>query len=254
MENISLERKEGIAKIVLNRPEALNALNTPLLSELAGALEEVEKDPQTKVAIITGAGRAFSAGMDMKEVSRVEEGLPRRIELAWEISQKIEGMSKPVIAMVNGYCYTGALELIMHCDMIIASESAVFADTHARYGLIHGWGGTQHLPRLIGTMKAKELLFASEPVTAAEAERIGLVNKVVPAGKLEEFTKELAGKIIKNSETSVKAIKSLVNRGIRMNLKEGLKLEASEYKHRQLEGIISPGRKERLEAFLEKER
>lgn len=249
MKNIFVEKERGIAKIVLNRPDVLNALNSSLLSELVAAIEETEQDMETKVVIITGAGRAFSAGMDLKEVSSAEQGLPRRIKLAWEIFQKIEGMSKPVIAMVNGYCYTGALELVMHCDIIIASEDAVFADTHARYGLVHGGGGTQLLPRLIGAMKAKELLFTSEPISAFEAERIGLVNKVVPASKLEESTKELAEKIMQNSTTSIKAIKSLVNRGTKLSLEQGLELEASEYKHSQSEGVTSSEKKERLKAF-----
>ena len=144
--------------------------------------------------------------------------------------------------MVNGYCLTGALEAFMACDVIIASETAIFGDTHAKWGLRPTWGGSQRLPRAIGAMKAKELAFTADMLSAQEAERIGLINKVVPADKLEEATKELAEKMLSNSRGSIAAYKYLIDQGMKADLATGLKLEA--------EAIITiEDTQERLQSF-----
>ena len=229
-ESLLLEKKKGVAKIVLNRPQVLNALSTKLLLELKEALQQLEKDDEVQVVVITGAGKAFCAGRDLKELSSLTgEELGKAASPGLEVCQTIGELQKPVIAAVNGFCYTGGLELVIHCDMIIASESAVFADTHTRYGLLHDWEGSQLLIRLVGLMKAKEIIFTSEPITAKEAERIGLVNRVVPAEKLEEAVDELAERIIRNSQASIKVLKKTMNRGMKLDLGAALELEASEH-------------------------
>lgn len=246
-QHIIVEKKDGIAKIVLNRPQVLNAMNLQMLSELVVALEEADRDEDVRVIVLTGAGRAFSAGRDMKEVGTTDFRPGRR---AYET---IENLKKPVIAAVNGYCYTGAVELVLCCDMIVASEGAIFGDTHARYGLVHGGGGTQRLPRLLGLMKAKELMLTCEPITAQEAERIGLVNKVVPADKLEEAVEDLARKIMNNSSTSIATIKSLANQSARLDLAAGLELERAAYQAHREKGLAEDSQ-ERLRAFLGRNR
>lgn len=240
---IILEKKNAIAKITLNKPHTLNAIDEELLSELIVALGDVEKDDSVNVVILTGAGRAFSAGRDL---SGILEG---REKPGGARYKALEDLSKPVIAAVNGYCFTGSLELVMCADIIIASENAVFGDTHARFGIIPGGGQTQRLPRQIGSKKAKELLFTCDTISATEAERIGMVNKVVPPEKLEEAALEMAEKILKNVPETVRAIKSLVNKGMKTDLETGLKIEARAHK-----GPISPteeGRK-RIVALLSK--
>ena len=240
---IILEKKNGIARITLNRPQALNALDEELLSELVTALDDIEKDDSVNVVILTGAGRAFSAGRDLNGVMEGREWV------GGSRYKALEDLSKPVIAVVNGHCFTGSFELAMCADIIIASENAVFGDTHARFGITPGGGQTQRLPRQVGAKKAKELLFTCDTISASEAERIGIVNKVVPPDKLEEAALEMAGKILKNTPEAVKAIKSLVNKGMKTDLETGLKMEAEMHK-----GPITPtgeGRR-RIADLLEK--
>jgi enoyl-CoA hydratase/carnithine racemase len=240
---IILEKKDRIAKITLNRPDALNALDEELLTELIAAIDDIENDDSINVVILTGAGRAFSAGRDLKGILEGKE---------WPAGARykaLEELSKPVIAAVNGYCFTGSFELAMCADIIIASENAVFGDTHARFGIIPGGGQTQRLPRQIGAKKAKELLFTCDTISAVEAEQLGIVNKVVPPEKLEEAAMEMAGKILKNVPEALRTIKSLVNNGMKTDLETGLKMEAETHK-----GPISPtaeGR-ERIAAYLKK--
>lgn len=240
---IILEKKDGIAKITLNRPGALNALDEELLSELVAALDDIEKDDSVNVVILTGAGRAFSAGRDLKGV------LEGREWVGGSRYKALEDLSKPVIAAVNGHCFTGSFELAMCADIIIASENAVFGDTHARFGITPGGGQTQRLPRQIGPKKAKELLFTCDTISASEAERIGIVNKVVPLEKLEEAAMEMATKILKNIPAGVSTIKSLVNKGMKTDLETGLKMEAEMHK-----GPITPTEegRGRMSALLEK--
>jgi enoyl-CoA hydratase/carnithine racemase len=228
-ENIVVEKKEGIAKITLNRPQVLNALNQQTFSEIQAALEDIGRDDSVGVVLITGAGRAFSAGLDIKALSGRGGGGDVGVEinrLARGAIEAIESLPKPVIAVVNGYCLTGALEVALACDMIIASENAIFGDTHAKWGLRPTWGLSQRLPRAVGVMKAKELSFTAETISAKEAERIGLINKVVPPEKLEEAAKELAEKMLSNSRGSLAAYKTLINQGMKVDLVTGLKIEA----------------------------
>lgn len=249
LETIIVEKKDGVANITLNRPQVLNALNGQMLSELIMALDDIEKDDGIGAVVITGAGRAFSTGMDLRDIRARREG---EFVQPPPVGRAMENLSKPIIAAVNGFCYTGALELVQCVDIIIASENATFADTHARYGMFHGWGGTQRLPRIVGSMRAKELLLTCEPISAKEAERIGLVNRVVPHDRLKEATQELAQRIVANSPRSVAAIKSAVNRGMKMELSAGLDMESAEYVCFQRNEAAMRERRERVQAFLER--
>jgi enoyl-CoA hydratase len=247
-ENLIYEKKDGVARLTINRPSAMNAITAALLSEMKAAVLEAGKDNEVKVIVITGTGRAFSAGVDLISLGerKLERGKvgPILDDPARELIDTIQVVPKVVIAMVNGFCFTGALEIVLGCDLIIASEEAKLGDTHARWGLRPTWGMTQRLPRTIGILKARELSFTADMITGREAERIGLVNMAVPADKLEETVQELIKKIMANSLESLAAIKYLYNRGIRDTLEKGLALEAeSEFDIRDTEERLASFRK-----------
>jgi len=249
-ENLLYQKDGGIARLTIDRPEVMNALNPALLLEIKAAVQDAGKDDNVGVIVLTGAGRAFSAGVDLETLKecRLERGRvgPILDDPGWALINTIQAVPKVVIAMVNGYCFTGALEIVLACDLIIASEEARFGDTHARWGLRPSWGMSQRLPHTVGILKAKELSFTADMITAREAERIGLVNMVVPADKLEETVQELAEKIMANSLETVAACKYLYNHGMRDTLEKGLELEAkSDFVIRDTE--------ERLEKFRRKD-
>lgn len=225
--NIIYEKKEGLAKITLNRPDVLNALGPKTLEEISEALEDIENDISVRVVVITANGRAFCTGADLTGVASIPPDKPRDYFLRlWnKVFSAIENVSVPVIAAVNGMAYAGGLELVMVCDLAIASEEAKLSDQHANRGLIPGGGASQRLPRLIGIRKAKELLFTGDRISPAEAERLGLINKVVPADKLEEATNEMVTKLLAKSPMALKAVKKLVNRGMESSLDAGLEME-----------------------------
>lgn len=225
---IVIQKMGDIAKITLNRPERLNAINEPMRIEIYNALENLRIDDQIRVVIITGAPRireneikySFSAGWDMTQaMERPKENL--QIDLM----TYIENFEKPVIAMVNGYALGAGCELALAADFIFASENAEFGFPEVNRGFMPGWGGTQRLPRRIGLSRAKKLIFTGERVSAKEAERIGLVDVVVPVEKLEEITLGFAKKIAAQAPLAIKCIKEVMNRGIEMDLQSGLKLE-----------------------------
>jgi len=236
-----LETSEGIAKIKLNVPP-LNAVNEELLDELASLCEELDKDDAVHVVIITGAGKTFSAGRELTGILEGREypGGPRYASL--------EKLTKPVIAAVKGYCFTGSFELAMCADIIIASEDAVFGDTHARFGITPGGGQTQRLPRLIGSRKAKELLFTCKRLSAKEAEDLGIVNKVVSPKTLEEEAEKMAKEILKNIPETISKIKVLMNQSMNSPLEEGLKMEADAHQGKPI--TPTPEGRKRIEDFL----
>jgi enoyl-CoA hydratase/carnithine racemase len=225
-ETLIVETTGPIVKITLNRPNTLNALNPMLLRELGDVLGEIAGNEAVNAVILTGAGRAFCAGVDIKSMdeSGEESSAEGRTKLALKIIDTVENMTTPVIAAVNGFCLTGGLELAIACDIIVASETAKFGDTHAKWGLTPIWGGSQRLPRIVGAMKAKELVFTGDIISADEARKIGLANNVVAPEKLDEAVMEMAKKICDNSPYSVRAQKSLINKGLMMNLADGLKM------------------------------
>jgi enoyl-CoA hydratase/carnithine racemase len=228
--NIILEKKDGIATITLNRPDALNALDVATLLEIQRVLDDIRNDDTIGVVVLTGVGRAFSTGVDLKSIGglKIEGGnVGGEINAAARgVIQTMEELPKPIIAMVNGFCLTGALEIAMGCDMIIASENSRFGDTHVRWGFRPTWGLSQKLPRAVGIMKAKELSFTAEMISAPEAERIGLITKVVTADELEPTVRALAESMLRNSRDAIAAYKALMNRGFREDLATGLKIEA----------------------------
>lgn len=225
--NIVFEKKGGLAKITLNRPDVLNALDPKTLEEIGAACDDIENDISVRVAVITANGRAFCTGADLTGIASIPPDKPRDYFLRlWnKVFSAIENLSVPVIAAVNGMAYAGGLELVMVCDLAIASEGAKLSDQHANRGLVPGGGASQRLPRLIGVRRAKELLYTGDRITPAEAERLGLVNKVVPADKLEEATDELVSKLLSKSPMALKAVKKLVNRGMESSLDAGLEME-----------------------------
>ncbi len=182
-QTVVLERHPaGYAVLMLNRPEKLNALSMELRGELVAAIEELRRDPAVRVLILTGAGRAFCAGLDLNELSKAESNSARAFELdAVAALLKFEG---PVIGAINGVAATGGFEIAMACDILLVSTEAQFVDTHAKVGLLPGWGLSVRLPRRIGLHRAKELAFTARFVSAAEAADWGLVNRVVPPEEL----------------------------------------------------------------------
>ena len=237
--SIIVERADRIAKIILNRPQVLNALNTAIRQELYAALDEIEKDSAIDVIILSGAGRAFCVGQDLKEFVH-KEALESGKSSPWDIWSKVLNLDRPVIASVHGHVLTGGLELALACDIVIASEDSVFGDTHARVGMVPGEGNTQILPRLVGVKKAKEMLFTGNFISAQEALDIGLVNKVVPRDKLEAAAREMAENILSCDQTSVRKIKRMIHEGMK-DLEAGLvfeKLEARRwYEQIEMEGV-----------------
>jgi enoyl-CoA hydratase len=186
--------RAGYAVLMLNRPEKLNALSTELRAELVAAIEELRRDPAVRVLVLTGAGRAFCAGLDLDELSKAESNSARAFELdAVAALLKFEG---PVIGAINGVAATGGFEIAMACDILIASTDAQFADTHAKVGLLPGWGLSVRLPRRIGLHRAKEMAFTARFVSAAEAGAWGLVNRVVPPRELLSQARAMAEEML----------------------------------------------------------
>ena len=192
---VLLERHPaGYAVLTLNRPEKLNALSMELRRELVAALEELRRDPAVRVLILTGAGRAFCAGLDLNELSQTSANSARAFEL--DPVAALLQFEGPVIGAINGVAATGGFELAMTCDVLLASTQAQFADTHAKVGLLPGWGLSVRLPRRIGLHRAKELAFTARFLSAAEAEAWGLVNRVVPPGELLDAARAMAEEML----------------------------------------------------------
>jgi len=229
-EHIVYEKKDRIARITIHRPDVLNALNREALLELKRAVEVAEEDGDVGVVVLTGSGGNFCSGVDLNSLGdrKIEGGAVGSIldDPARELIHAIQRVPKVVIALVDGYCITGGVEIALCCDFIIASEEAKFADTHVRWGLRCSWGMSQRLPMRIGMLKAKELTFTAKMITGREAERINLVNRVVPGEKLEETVQNLAGEILSNSLEAIAAHKSLYNQSMGYLLERGLELEA----------------------------
>ena len=217
-ENIIFEKENGIAKITLNRPEALNALNRDMTLEIGHAVEDAEKDDKVRVVVITGSGRAFCVGADLKFVKEELTSLWAQEEF-FRFTNKtlmnaIENLNKPVIAALNGFALAGGFEIMLACDLVIASEDALIGDVHINYGLVGPAGSTHRVPRIVGIRKAKEIIFTGERISAHEAERIGLVNRVVPADELESATHDMAASLAEKSPVALRITKNLLNRGL----------------------------------------
>ena len=223
---IKVENQSGITWIKLNRPDKLNALTPTMLSEWKNALKSAESDSECRVIVVTGEGRAFSAGVDLSffKEEKVEPGNDFHA-LGMDIMRFLETSSKPNIAMVNGYCFTGAMELMMAFDLIVAADESKIGDTHTKWGIPPKWGMTQRLQNVVGVRKAKELSFTAEAISGKEAERIGLINKSAPLADLKNTVETMAAKIIGNSAQGLSLMKEMYQYGNLHTLKEGIQFE-----------------------------
>ena len=226
-----VEKSEGIATLELNRPQAMNALSRELRRAITEAFLALRDDPGIGVVILTGRGRAFCAGLDLKELGG-ESGSPGSDARAMlgeaDMIRTLRAFDRPVIGAVNGFAITGGFELALACDLLIASSEARFADTHARVGILPGWGLSQLLPRIVGIGRAKELSFTGNFLDAQTACAWGLVNRVVPPGSLLPTARALARDMLSCDRRSLLGIKRLYDQGFATTLGEGLRLEAKE--------------------------
>jgi enoyl-CoA hydratase len=249
-----VEKSGAIATITLNRPEAMNALSTELRGAITDAFREVQADEAIRVAILTGAGRAFCAGLDLKELGSGDPG--RTVDEAkGDVVGAMASFEGPIIAAVNGHAITGGFELALACDLIIASTRARFADTHARVGILPGWGLSQKLPRLIGIARAKELSFTGNTIKAEQAYEWGLVNRLVEPEELLPTCKALATDMASCVPGVLEGYKKLIDEGYGMNLREARALEVERSLEsakrataamiaKRREGVISRGREQ----------
>ncbi|HAL56527.1 MAG TPA: enoyl-CoA hydratase [Bacteroidetes bacterium] len=228
-ETLLVETKNRIALITINRPDKLNALNALAKSELKEAFESIKNDPNVDVVILTGSGqKAFVAGTDIKELTELDAVSGKNFsEGGQSVFNLIENLGKPVIAAVNGFALGGGSELALACHLRIASENAKFGQPEVNLGIIPGYGGTQRLARLVGKGRALELILTGDQIDAAEAYRIGLVNKVVPLSDLLRMAEEVARKIISKGQIAVRMALKATNMTQETNLTDGQALEAS---------------------------
>lgn len=247
-ETIIVDVDDHVALIRLNRPDALNALNTQLLGELCQALEEADANDKVRCIVITGSEKAFAAGADIKEMSSKSFGDVFTENLFADASDRMKNIRKPIIAAVSGYALGGGCELAMVCDFIIAADTAKFGQPEINLGVIAGMGGTQRLTRFVGKSKAMDMNLTGRFMNADEAERSGLVSRVVPAKKLVEEAMAAAQKIAEKSMLTVTAAKEAVNRSYEVTLSEGLLFERRVF-HSM---FATEDQKEGMAAFLEK--
>jgi enoyl-CoA hydratase len=228
--SIELAVNERVATITVNRPDKLNALNAATIGELGDAIDEVRRRDDIAAAILTGAGRAFVAGADISELAAQSPWQAKQRALrGQEIFRRYETSPKPVVAAVNGFALGGGCELAMSCHLRIASEAAKFGQPEVKLGICPGYGGTQRLPRLVGMGRALQLLMTGEMIDAAEAYRIGLVNRVVPAGELLGAADTLVRQMIANAPLALSSCIETVVRGTESSLDDGLTLEANHF-------------------------
>jgi enoyl-CoA hydratase len=249
-ELVLVETSDRIRTLTINRPDKLNALNSDVMAALERALDDVRGDPAAGVVIITGSGeKSFIAGADIGELSKLTPVEGRaHARRGQAVLAKIESLGKPVIAAVNGYALGGGCELALACTIRIASENARFGQPEVKLGILPGYGGSQRLPRIVGKGRAMQLCLTAEQIDAAEAYRIGLVNRVVPAGQALAAAREMAAAILANGPIACTFVLDAIHRGLEMPLEEGLFLEAT------LFGLCAAtsDMKEGMTAFLEK--
>jgi enoyl-CoA hydratase len=250
VDNLLLERDGAVATITINRPKVLNALNTATIDELRRAILEIKADAAIHVAILTGAGeKSFVAGADINELAVQTPTSGREHALAGQhVFDLIENMGKPVIAAINGFALGGGCELAMACTLRLAADTARLGQPEISLGLIPGYAGTQRLPRLVGKGRAMEMILTGAPVSADEAYRIGLVNRVVPAADLIGEAKKLAAQLASSAPIAMRYIINAVNRGVEMPFADACQYEAT------LFGLVAStdDMREGTKAFLEK--
>ena len=256
MNNLTLDVENEVAVLTINRPKALNALNSETLDELTEVLTEIEGRDDIKVVILTGGPdkkgnefKSFVAGADISEMVNFTAAEARAFGIRASVPFfKLQNMRQVTIAAVNGFALGGGCEISMACDIRIASDNAVFGQPECGLGIIPGFGGTQRLARLVGMGRAKEIIFTCSNIDAAEAYRIGLVNKVVPQAELMDTAKKMASKILRNGSYAVAVAKAAINNGYDMDIKNAVEMEAN------LFGVVNDthDKKEGMSAFLEK--
>lgn len=247
-ETILLDKDSGVALITLNRPEALNALNAQLLGELEQALDDAEGDSSIGAIVLTGSDKAFAAGADIKEMAPQSVQDITGTDVFGKINAAFARTRKPVIAAVAGYALGGGCEIAMACDFIIAAENAKFGQPEIKLGVIPGIGGTQRLTRLVGKAKAMDMMLTGRNMDAVEAERSGLVSRIVPADDLVDTALEVAGGIAALSQPSVALAKETTNRALEVSLGEGLL-----YERRVFYSLFATeDQKEGMAAFVDK--
>jgi len=249
-DNLLLERDGAVAIVTINRPKVLNALNAQTLEELRRIILDLKADDSVRVMILTGAGeKSFVAGADINELAvQTPTGGREHALTGQHVLDLIEHMGKPVIAAINGFALGGGCELAMACTLRLAADTARLGQPEINLGLIPGYAGTQRLSRLVGKGRAMELILGGAPIAAAEAERIGLVNRVVPAAELMAETRKLAAQLAKNAPIAMRYIITAINKGLEMPFAEGCVFEAT------LFGLIASTEdmREGTTAFLEK--
>ncbi len=247
-ENILLEKRGAVGIITLNRPKALNALSSALMMELTRALDDLESDTGIGAVVLTGSEKAFAAGADIKEMkdkTYMDVYLSDFVTTEWE---RVASFRKPIIAAVSGYALGGGCELAMMCDVILAADNAKFGQPEVTLGIMPGIGGTQRLPRWVGKSKAMELCLTGRMIDAEEAERAGLVSRIVPAAALLEEAVKTAEKIASFSRPTVMMIKEAINRAYETTLAEGVRFERRLF-HSM---FATEDQKEGMAAFVEK--
>jgi enoyl-CoA hydratase len=246
-ETVIVEKDDSIAVVTLNRPQQLNALSYGLVKDLCLALESLDQDDDVRVIVLTGGEKVFAAGADIKEMAGAGPfDEPIRGRLSYR--DRINKISKPVIAAVNGYALGGGCELAMSCDIIVASETARFGQPEVNIGIIPGSGGTQRLTHVVGKYRAMEMILTAEPISAHEAERLGLVARVVPVELLLEEAKGMAKKIAAKPLLAIRHAKEAVLKAANTGLDNGLDFERKSF----YTLFASEDRKEGMQAFLEK--
>lgn len=249
-ETVLYELKDAVSIITLNRPEQLNCLSSKVSKELSILINEIKNNSSIKVVIITGSGRSFATGADLKQVLEMSSraDFTSYIDRGHNLFFEIENLPKPVIAAINGLTYGGGLELALVCDLRLAIPSAKFSIPEINLGLIPGGGGTYRLARVIGLTKAKEMLFTGEPIDAEEALRLGLINKIVPPENLLEEAIKMGKKLAEKPILAMRAAKQCINAGLHVDYHSASKLEE--------ESVISlydtEDRHEGVRAFVEK--
>ncbi len=248
-ETILFKKEGGRGIVIFNRPDKLNALNRKVFEELTLIFQEMEKDPEIKVVILTGGVDLFGAGADIQMLSNLKSSAECYVFTGENNAYPIlENLGKPTVASIGGFCLGGMLELALCCDFRIAADNAKFGLPEVKLGVLPGGGGTQRLPRLIGMTKAKELVFLGDFIDGQEAYRLGLVNMVVPKDQLEAETEKFTKRLMSRPPFGLQVIKGVMNAGINTSLKEGLEIE------RQGFTILfsTEDKKEGMAAFIEK--
>lgn len=248
--SLTVERDGGFAVVTLNRPQRMNALSRALIAEIGAAFTALGAERDVRVIILTGSGdKAFCAGADLKERKTMPPArVPDFVRNIRRTMDDVEALPQPTIAVVNGFAFGGGTELLLACDLRVAAAHAQFGLTETTLAIIPGAGGTQRLPRLVGRSRAKDLILTGRKLDAVEAERIGLVNRIAPAGKLAETAVELARTIAANGPVAVRAAKAAIDSGCEEPLTKGLEIEARCYER----VLPTQDRLEALAAFAEK--